>query len=256
MSRILVTGSAQGVGAEASRQLIEAGHEVVVHGRSDERCREALRANPDALGAVPGAFDSIASTTAFAQASEAYAPFDVIIHNAAVGPHQDRPVFTQDGLERIFHVNVVSPYLLSCLLPVPQRAVYVGSDAGQHGSAHFDDLQWDTREWNGMGAYNDSKLYLAMIAMEMAHRHPGSLVNVVHPGWVQTSMGGANALLPVDQGADSVVWLATSADAVATTSGQFIEKRAALKLNPQARDSALRARLLDELERITGVALP
>src|SRR3712207_7998080 len=53
--------------------------------------------------------------------SQAGERFDVVIHNAGVqeaGTRQ-RPV-TEDGLERTFQVNVLAPYVLTCLLPRPR----------------------------------------------------------------------------------------------------------------------------------------
>ena len=62
MSRIFITGSVQGIGAECARQLISMGHEVVLHGRSPERAAQALANLPDAVGAVSGDLTSLAGT--------------------------------------------------------------------------------------------------------------------------------------------------------------------------------------------------
>jgi NAD(P)-dependent dehydrogenase (short-subunit alcohol dehydrogenase family) len=261
MSRILVTGSAQGIGAEVARRLLAEGHEVAVHGRSPERAATALDANPGATVALVGAFDNLDSTRAFAADANAAGPWDVIVHNAALGPDQPSRRDTVDGIEQMFHVNVVSPYLLTCLMPVAPRMIYIGSDASQEGGPNLDDVQWTRRAWDGhpwpgLPAYSDSKLYLSMIAIELGTRFPGHAVNIVHPGWVQTSMGGPNAAIPVDQGADTPVWMATSDDALALGSGRFIHRRAEEALNPAAHDPALRARLFDILTALTGETLP
>ncbi|WP_291381426.1 SDR family NAD(P)-dependent oxidoreductase [Demequina sp.] len=54
MARIFVTGSTRGIGAETARQLIELGHEVVVHARNSGREQEARASFPDARGVDPG----------------------------------------------------------------------------------------------------------------------------------------------------------------------------------------------------------
>ena len=52
----------------------------------------------------------------------------------------------------------------------------------------------------------------------------GILVNAACPGWVRTEMGGANADRSVEEGADTIVWLAS--DAPASLSGKFFRDRA------------------------------
>jgi NAD(P)-dependent dehydrogenase (short-subunit alcohol dehydrogenase family) len=54
MARVFVTGSSDGLGLMAARLLIEQGHDVVLHGRNDQRCRDARAAAPDANGVVSG----------------------------------------------------------------------------------------------------------------------------------------------------------------------------------------------------------
>ena len=54
MSRVLITGSAQGLGLLAGRQLIAADHEVVLHARNPTRARAASAAAPGASGVVVG----------------------------------------------------------------------------------------------------------------------------------------------------------------------------------------------------------
>jgi NAD(P)-dependent dehydrogenase (short-subunit alcohol dehydrogenase family) len=49
------------------------------------------------------------------------------------------------------------------------------------------------------------------------------LVNSMSPGWVKTDMGGAQAPLTVEQGADTAVWLATLPDG--GPSGKFFRER-------------------------------
>lgn len=255
MSRIFITGSAQGIGAECARQLIAAGHEVVLHARSEERAAAAAAANPGNSGVVVGDLASIESTRDLAAAALEAGPFDVVIHNAGIGGGASSRAETTDGLEHIFHVNVVGPYLLTALMPVAARVVYLTSGLESDGRWTPEDLQWTTREWDGMQAYSDSKLHDSMLAFEVASRHPDSIVNVVDPGWIKTQLGGPDAWDPVELGAETQVWLATSDDVVATTSGQYIKRREVLKPNPAVRDEGARGALIAELERLTGVAL-
>jgi NAD(P)-dependent dehydrogenase (short-subunit alcohol dehydrogenase family) len=256
VSRIFITGSAQGIGAECARQLIAQGHEVVVHGRTTERAEDALRANPDAADAVAGSLAGIAETIALAGAINALGPFDAVIHNAGIGGGSGDRRESADGLELIFHTNVVGPYILSALMPVPERMVYLTSGLEANGRWTPEDLQWTTRPWRGMRAYSDSKLHDEMLSFEMAARNPDAFINAVDPGWIKTNMGGPDAPDPVADGAETQVWLATSTDAAALGTGRYIKRREVQTPNPVALDANARAELVALLEQLTGVPLP
>ncbi len=256
MARIFITGSTRGIGAETARQLISRGHEVVLHARDASRADAARTEFPAAHGVAVGELDSLESTTALASAANDLGPYDVIIHNAGIGGGVPQRAITSAGLERIFHINVVAPYVLTALMPLPSRAVYVTSGLEADGTWEAGDLQWATREWNGMKAYSDSKLHDLMLAFEVASRHPEAIVNAVDPGWIKTDMGGPQAPDPVDLGAETQVWLATSDDPAATASGRYVKRREVHEPNASGRDVAARAALIAELERLTGIPLP
>ena len=74
-------------------------------------------------------------------------------------------------------------------------------------------------------AYRASKTALNTVTVVMARRLAGHdiTVNACCPGWVRTDMGGAHAERSVEQGADTIVWLATAAEA--DNSGGFYRDR-------------------------------
>ena len=256
MARIFITGSSQGIGTECGRQLVALGHEVVLHGRDEARSAAALSAVPDAAAAVSGDLASFAGTRAVAEQANALGPFDAVIHNAGIGGGVPERTVTEDGLELIFQVNAVAPYMLTCLMPVAPRMIYLTSGLEERGRWHPDDLQWTRRAWNGMQAYSDSKLHVSMLSFELAERHPEAAINVVDPGWIQTRMGGPEAWDPVDLGAETQVWLATSELEAATASGRYLKRRGTLAPNPTVLDGHARRELITELERLTGLTLP
>ncbi|WP_055587682.1 SDR family NAD(P)-dependent oxidoreductase [Streptacidiphilus griseoplanus] len=256
MSSIFVTGSTQGIGLETARTLAAAGHRVVVHARDDARAADVRRALPAADAVVVGDLASLAGTRAVAAAATAAGPFDTVIHNAGLGGGAPRRTVTADGLELLFQVNVVAPYLLTALMPRPGRLVYLTSGLEAAGRLRWDDLQYEHRAWDGMQAYSDSKLHDVLLAFAVARRWPDVPTDAVDPGWVRTRMGGPGATDELPQGADTQVWLATGADPEAKAGGRYLKHRRSLRANPAAYDEAEQERLLAVLARITGVALP
>ncbi|HEY8589329.1 MAG TPA: SDR family NAD(P)-dependent oxidoreductase, partial [Naasia sp.] len=152
--------------------LLKKGHDVVVHARSTHRAAalDTLRA----LGAqlVVGDLSKQSEVHAMAATCEHQAPFDAIIHNAGVyrGPE-------------VIPVNVVAPYMLTALIPVPARIVFISSQShfgGRHSVENVD--------WSGVrpGSYDDSKMYVTTLAMAVARLYPTSYSHAVDPGWVPT----------------------------------------------------------------------
>ena len=256
MARIFITGSTRGIGAKTARQLIDLGHEVIVHARNHARAEEAKAQFPDAHGVIVGELDSLASTSAMSARANALGPYDVIIHNAGTGGGVPERVQTADGFERIFHTNVIAPYLLTAQMELPRRMIFLTSGVEANAKWFPEDLQWSHRRWKGMQAYSDSKLHDLMLALEVAARYPQVISNAVDPGWIKTNMGGPEAPDPVSLGAQTQVWLASSGDAGATASGRYMKRRKTQEPNPVVRNASARAALVAELERLTGVALP
>ncbi len=252
MVTVLVTGSTDGIGRQTALDLIDSGNRVIIHARNDQRAEEARIAVPAAAAVVVGDLASLAETQALAEAATGLGTYDAIIHNAGVGGADERSV-TEDGFERIFQVNVLAPYVLTCLMPAPARLVYLTSGLQSQGEVHLDDLQFERRLWNGMQAYSDSKLWDVVLAFALARRWPHALSNAVDPGWVKTGMGGPGATDDLPAGAETQVWLATSDDPAATVTGRYLNRRRDLRANPAAYEVEVQERLLQTAEQLTGV---
>lgn len=255
MANILITGSADGLGQMAAQQLVDAGHDVVLHARNRQRAQHAVAAVPRAKAALVGDLSSIAETRAIAEQANAAGPFDAIIHNAGVGYREPRTE-TIDGLEHIFAVNVLAPYLLTALIKPPRRLIYLSSGMHRGGESDLSDLQWRRRRWNGSQAYANSKLFDVVLAFAVARRWPSVLSNALEPGWVATKMGGPGAPDDITQGAETQVWLAVSNDPDALVSGLYFYHRRLRETHPAASDISVQDGLLRACEELTGVALP
>jgi NAD(P)-dependent dehydrogenase (short-subunit alcohol dehydrogenase family) len=251
VARILVTGSADGLGQMVARELVATAHDVVLHARNETRAADALAAVPGATEVLVGDLASIAETRELARQANASGPFDVVVHNAAVG-YQEPRMETVDGLEHVFAVNALAPYLLTALIERPERLIYLSSGMHEGGDVVLDDLQWVRRRWRGAQAYSDSKLYDVILAFAVARLWPDVRSNAVDPGWVPTRMGGRGAPGDLNQAHLTQIWLATADDA--PTGGYFYHLRPH-RTHPAASDPETQAAFLDACASLTGVRL-
>jgi NAD(P)-dependent dehydrogenase (short-subunit alcohol dehydrogenase family) len=256
MSRVFITGSADGLGRMAARLLVEAGHQVVLHARSAARADDALTAVPQAQTALVGDLSSIAATRALAEQVNRLGHFDAVIHNAAVGYQEPCRIATVDGLPHVFAVNTLAPYVLTALIDKPQRLVYLSSGLHRSGDASLDDLAWERRPWQGTAAYSDSKLHDALLAFAIARRWPQVLSNALEPGWVATKMGGAGAPDDLQAAPKTQVWLAVSDEPAATVSGAYFYHMKPRDTHPAVRDVSVQERLIQACEGFSGIRLP
>ena len=252
MTRILITGSADGLGQLLARELVAQGHDVVLHARNERRADDALRAVPEATAVLVGDLASIDQTQDLAAQANASGRFDVVVHNAAVG-YQEPRIETVDGLEHVFAINALAPYLLTALIERPDRLIYLSSGMHEGGDVALDDLQWVRRRWRGAQAYSDSKLHDVLLAFAVARLWPDVLSNAVDPGWVPTKMGGRGAPGDLGQAHLTQVWLATAPE---TGSGGYYYHRRPHRTHPAASDRETQDAFLDACASLTGVRLP
>jgi NAD(P)-dependent dehydrogenase (short-subunit alcohol dehydrogenase family) len=256
VSRVFVTGSADGLGLMAARLMVEAGHSVVVHGRNRQRADRALEASGGAEAAVVGDLESIQETRALAEQVNRLGAFDSVIHNAGIGYGDRRRIATVDKLPRLFAVNSLAPYILTAMITKPKRLVYVSSGMHRGADGSLEDLTWDARPWNGSSAYADSKLHDVILAFAVARKWPDVYSNAIEPGWVATKMGGANAPDDLDAAPRTQVWLATSDESGARVSGKYFYHMHVRQADSAASDEAVQERFLSECARLSGVAFP
>jgi NAD(P)-dependent dehydrogenase (short-subunit alcohol dehydrogenase family) len=256
MSRVFVTGSADGIGQMAAKLLVKDGHELVLHARNERRAQEALAAVPGAKTAIAGDLSSIAETKNIAEQVNQLGQFDAVIHNAGVGYREARRIETVDGLPHVFAVNSLAPYILTCLINKPIRLIYTSSGLHRSGDPTLKDLTWERRAWSGYSAYSDSKLHDVILAFAVARKWKDVFSNAVEPGWVATKMGGAGAPDSLKEAPETQVWLATSNDEKALVSGKYFFHKKLRDFFAPAADITIQEKFLEECARLSGVQFP
>ena len=211
----LVTGAVRGIGFETCRQLGAIGYRVIVSGRSAAHAgRAAEQLTAQGISATPVELD--VSDPASVRRARQYLSdrgerIDALVNNAAIleAENSDWTEIDRETFRATFDTNVLGAIEV-CRAFVPGmvarrfgRVVNVSSGAGQLASMS-----------TYAPAYSMSKTALNAFTRILAAstRGTGVLVNAVDPGWVRTDMGGPGAPRSVQQGADTIAWLATLPD--------------------------------------------
>jgi NAD(P)-dependent dehydrogenase (short-subunit alcohol dehydrogenase family) len=209
----LVTGANRGIGFETCRQLGKLGYHVLLTARDPEKAEQAASTlRKEGLNVAPSTLDVSSESAAndLIQAIEGnYGRLDALINNAAVLLDDDVSLFDipSETLHTTMNTNFFGAfYLIRAIMPLMIRQKYgrivnVSSEMGA-----ISEMTAATT------AYRLSKLALNGLTLVVANelrRYADIKVNAVCPGWVRTDMGGANASRSVEQGADTIVWLAT-----------------------------------------------
>ena len=242
MTRIFITGSADGLGRAAAKTLLSGQHEVIVHARRAERLAAVNDLIDRGASAVVGDLADLDQVRAVADQVNQLGRVDAVIHNAGIYSGQ-----------HILPVNVVAPYLLTALIDRPQRLVYLSSGSHYGGRPDVAGLDWSGRRKTG--SYSDSKLFVTTLAVAVARIWPGVYSNAVDPGWVPTKMGGPGAPDDLRLGHLTQEWLATSDEPEARSSGAYWFHQRRRTPHPAVQDQHFQERLLDALARFTAVPL-
>jgi len=176
--RALVTGSSRGIGLALAQGLIEAGCEVVMHGRDEARVARAAAA----LGVRHVAFD-VTDAAAIERGIAAAGPLDILVNNAGI-QHRE-PLLELDAADwrRVVDTNLTSAFLVA-------RAAARGMiERGSGKIVNVASLQSELAR-PGIGAYAAAKGGLRMLTRAMcAEWGPaGVQANAIGPGYFQTDL--------------------------------------------------------------------
>ena len=187
MPTALIIGASRGIGRELVRQYVADGWRVMATARD-----EAGLAQFQSLGVQALRVDvaNPASVTSLAWLLDGE-KLDVALYVAGVMDRASASTPpTQDAFDRVMHTNV-----MGAMMAIPQIAPMVEEAGGVLAciSSVMGSLQ-GTRS-SDAALYRISKAALNMVVRTAQPEYPRARLVAMHPGWVQTEMGGANATL-------------------------------------------------------------
>ena len=272
----VITGATSGIGQIAAERLAAMGARLVLIARDQARGVSMLRRlrehAPAAAHRVHYAdlmrVAEVKRVAADIAASEQR--IDILVNNAGAIFSYRR--LTAEGLERTFALNHMAYFVLShslrepLLAAAPARVVNTASAAHQSAKLDFDDLQF-ARAYNGVSAYQRSKLCNILFTRELSRRWAGTgiTVNCLHPGFVASRFGKeSGGLLPLvlraaqvfaispEEGAETIVYLASSQEVADVSGGYFFKCRASAPA-PQAEDDNAAKRLWRKSAKLASI---
>jgi NAD(P)-dependent dehydrogenase (short-subunit alcohol dehydrogenase family) len=225
MKTALITGANKGIGREVAQQLATKGFHVFVGARNAKAGRKAADEIAKKCGKATFLEMDVADIDSVITAAREFSKIedhlDVLVNNAGIIVEGDNAILeiSDDLFRKTLETNTLgalrvtrafAPLLRKSKAP---RVINVSSGGGQ--------LTGGADGW--APAYCISKTALNGTTVQLAGAFPKFAVNSVCPGWVRTEMGGENASRSVEEGADTIVWLASEAPQKVT--GKFLRDR-------------------------------
>lgn len=277
---ILVTGATDGIGKAAATEFAKRGATLTIVGRNKEKTAhvvaelKSLSGNQD----IDSLVCDLSRMTDVKRAADEFKAkhdrLDILVNNA--GATFKKPVQGPDGFELTFALNHLAYFeltteLLDLIRKTPGARVVSTSSAMQARGKLDLSTTPTSLEGSGPRAYATSKLANILFTKELQKHLEGTTAtaNCFAPGMVRTQFGGFGSdqgflvnlvyalakpfSITPEQGADSLVWLATSPEA-ASLKGEFVAKRRAVTPQKQALDAKLAAGLWTLSEKLCAKA--
>ena len=228
---ILITGANRGIGLELVRQCLALDCHIIAVCRSESgELKELAAQHSSRIALMPGIDVTRESDLADMTELLKGTTVDVLINNAGIygqksaagtgmeefGGPAIEDIDPEQWLE-LFRVNTISPFQVTrALLPNLRQSNHPKVIMVSTMMASITD-----KDYGGAYQYSSSKTALNMVGKTLHNdlRGEGFAIAMVHPGWVQTDMGGANAETPVVESAQGIRDLAIRL--TPTDSGQF-----------------------------------
>ena len=222
MNHVLITGANRGIGLEFCRQYLARGWRVSAVCRQPDTAAElqALQQQYQAQLALHAADITSDSQCQALAAQLAETPIDVLLNNAGIYGPKGVPLGELDAgdFSAVLATNAVAPILFS-------QRLLANLQAGRLKKLVFVSSKMASIADNSSGGsyyYRAAKCALNAAAMSFAKDTEAQGIHtlICHPGWVQTDMGGPNALINTQTSVTGLI--AQIDDLSADTSGRFV----------------------------------
>ena len=221
--RALITGGNRGIGFAIAQGLLAQGYEVIITARSFDRATQAAEQLSGSVMPIElDVSDDRSIEQAIAAVSQKIDCLDVLINNAGIYPDRqvDSLTISRKFLDSAMQTNVFGAILMvQVCLPLLEKSPDARIINVSSGMGAFESLTTTAP------SYSLSKLALngATVMLSQSLAAKNIVVNSMCPGWVRTDMGGTSATRSPEQGADTAIWLATSAPR--SHNGKFFRDR-------------------------------
>ncbi len=259
---VVITGATSGIGYATAKKYASQGADLICINRNKEKS-DQLQAELEGEYKISCSYiladlsrlDHIIG--AIEQLEQIEQPIDVLIHNA--GLYLTKQVITKDGLDTVFAVHHVAPFLINYALlerfkeQGRGRIIFVGSEGHRFSpwGIRLDDLSWKNHRYSGSKSYGVAKtaqLQMTLVLQELLQGR-GIQAFCMHPGAVHSGAGKDNGrlyrwykrhildkiLLPTEIAAEALYYLGLSPE-VAQEGGRFFHLTTLEKPAPPAVD--------------------
>jgi NAD(P)-dependent dehydrogenase (short-subunit alcohol dehydrogenase family) len=214
MKTALVTGANRGIGLELTLQLLDSGYNVHATYRSSKGGLEEIQNSALNIHQM-----DVRNKEEISAVIKSITSLDLLINNAGIadGHWQSISEIDMEHALEVLNVNAVSPVLVTQqVLPILSNQSTIVMISSLMGSIS------DCRSGRSY-AYRASKTALNMFSMAMKNEldEMGSSLLIIHPGWVETDMGGPNAPLSTDESVRGIMQRITEQDM--SMSGRYVQ---------------------------------
>ncbi len=275
----MITGATSGIGKQIALQAAELGSTVIIVSRNQKKCEKTKNYLVKKTG-NKNIYSYFVDLSSIKETKEFVKKFnlnfdrlDILINNA--GGRFLKKILTDENLEITFALNHIAPFNLTLLLldklnrSDDPRVINVNSDAHYSANINIDDLNFNSKSYNGKLAYSNAKLSNLYFTYEFKKHFPDSniSINAIHPGGVASKFSMNNGkfswlkhityylikgeLLTSKQAAIPIIEIAFSNHKEKLT-GKYFNRSEQSKSSRQSYDSELSGKIWDISLSITN----
>lgn len=194
MKTVLITGAGRGIGLALTKEFISKDYQIIGTYRDEKSAKELLQLTKTSpVFAVPADVTDSATFGPLKDLLKKFKGIDILINNSGVIGDRGTSILELEveKIREVIDVNTFGPIRVSQLvIPHMNKSGVIAQITSLMGSIAD----------NKSGGYHDyriSKAALNMFNMCLAREFPHLTCLALHPGWVQTDMGGAGASVTV-----------------------------------------------------------